>query len=176
MQTDNLYRFFVWYVITCQLTTYRASCFSAIIFHNYLHYCGIFLARFNLLTLRACWLVRSLCKISQLNKSRCRYKWDVTTEFLTRAVVVKQWTALHVSARLIFLADMCSFRWQKCGLRPKLFLRLNIFSTFKGVYTPIFTYVPDIGIGLQEKPANFLWGKTWMSWPPVTFDLWRNLV
>ena len=48
MQTENLYCFFVWYVITCHLTTYRASRnrFSAIIFHDYLHYCGIFLARF----------------------------------------------------------------------------------------------------------------------------------
>ena len=38
----------VWYVITCQLTTYRASRnrFSTIIFHDYLHCCAIFLARF----------------------------------------------------------------------------------------------------------------------------------
>ena len=43
MQTENLYCFFVWYVITCQLTTYRVSRnrFSAIIFHDYLHHCGI---------------------------------------------------------------------------------------------------------------------------------------
>ena len=36
------------YAITCHLTTYRASRnrFSAISFHDYLHYCGIFLARF----------------------------------------------------------------------------------------------------------------------------------
>ena len=35
-------------MITRHLTTYRASrnCFSAIIFHDYLHYYGIFLARF----------------------------------------------------------------------------------------------------------------------------------
>ena len=47
MQTENLKSFFVWYVITCHLTTYRASRnrFSAISFHDYLHYCGIFLAR-----------------------------------------------------------------------------------------------------------------------------------
>ena len=39
---------FVWYVLTCHLTTYWGSrnCFSAIIFHDYLHYCGIFLAPF----------------------------------------------------------------------------------------------------------------------------------
>ena len=46
-ESKNL-NFFVWYVITCHLTTYRASCnrFSAISFHDYLHYCGIFLAHF----------------------------------------------------------------------------------------------------------------------------------
>ena len=48
MQTENLKSFFVWYVITCHLTTYRASRnrFSAISFHDYLHFCGIFLAHF----------------------------------------------------------------------------------------------------------------------------------
>ena len=50
MQTENLKSFFVWYVITCHLTTYRASRnrFSAISFHDYLHYCGIFLAHFSM--------------------------------------------------------------------------------------------------------------------------------
>ena len=54
----------------------------------------------------------------------------------------------------IFLTDMCSFCWQKCGPRPKLFLRLDIFSTFRGVHTLIFTYVPYIVIGLHEEPEN----------------------
>ena len=84
--------FFVWFVITCHLTSYRASRdrFSAIIFDDYLHYCGMFLACFlipivlkpsySLLTLRASWLVWYLYRIYQLNKSRCRCrcKWDVT--------------------------------------------------------------------------------------------------
>ena len=45
MQTENLKCFFFWYVITCHLTTYRASRnrFSAISLHDY---CGISLARF----------------------------------------------------------------------------------------------------------------------------------
>ena len=40
--------FFVWYVITCYRTTYRAllNRFSAVSFHDYLHYFGIFLAHF----------------------------------------------------------------------------------------------------------------------------------
>ena len=48
LQTENLCCFFVWYEITSHLTTYRASRsrFSAILFHDYLHYYGIFLARF----------------------------------------------------------------------------------------------------------------------------------
>ena len=79
MQTKSLYRFFVRYVITCHLTTYQASRnrFSAIIFHDYLQYCGIFLARFlitvvlNLLVLRASWLVRCRYRVYPLNKSRC---------------------------------------------------------------------------------------------------------
>ena len=35
-------------IIICHLTTYRVSCsrFSAIIFHDYFHYCGISLVRF----------------------------------------------------------------------------------------------------------------------------------
>ena len=72
MQTEDLKSFFVWYVITCHLTTYRASrnYFSAVSFHDYLHYFEIFPAHFlmkidrtiisnlhSLLTLRASWLV-----------------------------------------------------------------------------------------------------------------------
>ena len=78
----------VFILITCHLTTYRASRnrFSAISFHDYLHYCGIFLAHFlmkidrniisslqySLLTLRASWLVWCLYRFYQRNKSRCK--------------------------------------------------------------------------------------------------------
>ena len=112
MQTKNLKCFFVWYVITCHLTTNWAlrNRFSAISFHDYLHYCGIFLAHFlmkidcniisslqySLLTLHASWLVWCLYRFYQRNKSRCRCKWDVTIEYLTRAIFEKQLTALHV--------------------------------------------------------------------------------
>ena len=113
MPTENLKSFFVCYVTTCHLTTYRASrnTFSAISFHDYLHYCGIFLAHFlmkidrniisslqySLLTLRASWLVWCLYRFYQRNKSRCRCKWDVTIEYLTRATFKKQLTALFMS-------------------------------------------------------------------------------
>ena len=145
MQTKNLKCFFVWYVITCHLTTYWAlrNRFSAISFHDYLHYCGIFLAHFlmkidrninfkpscSFLTLRASWSVWCLYGFYQRNKSRCRCKWDVTLEYLTRATFEKQLTALHVVRIIIFLSGMCLFFWKKCGPRPKLFLRLDIFST-----------------------------------------------
>ena len=129
MQTENLKSFFVWYVITCHLTTYRASRnrFSAISFHDYLHYCGIFLAHFlmkidrniisslqySLLTLRASWLVWCLYRFYQRNKSRCRFKRDVTIEYLTRATLETQLTALNVVRIIIFFSGMCLFCWQK---------------------------------------------------------------
>ena len=79
MQIENLKSFFVWYVITCHLTTYRASCnrFSAISFHDYLHYCGIFLAHFlikiDLNIISSLHIVFSLC---------ARVGWcDVCTDF-----------------------------------------------------------------------------------------------
>ena len=50
---------------------------------------------------------------------------------------------------------MCSFCWQKCGPRLKLFLQFEIFSTFRGVHTLIFICVLYIFIGLQEEPVNF---------------------
>ena len=146
MQTKNLKCFFVWYVITCHLTTYWAlrNRFSAISFHDYLHYCGIFLARFlikivlninfkpsySLLTLHASWLVWCLYRFYQLNKSRCRRrsKWDVTIKYFTRALYEKRLTALHAVRNIIFLSDMCLFCCQKCGPRRKLFLWLDIFS------------------------------------------------
>ena len=92
MQTQNLYYFFVWYVITCHPTSYRASHnrFSVIIFDDYLYHCRIFLALFlitavlkpsySLLTLRVSWLVWCLYRIYQLDKGKCRCKWDVTIE------------------------------------------------------------------------------------------------
>ena len=48
MQTENLKSFYVQYIITCHLTAYRAlrNRFSRISFHDYLLYCGIFLAHF----------------------------------------------------------------------------------------------------------------------------------
>ena len=38
-------------------------------------------------------------------------------------------TALHVVRIIIFVSGMCLYCWQKCGPRPKLFHRLDIFST-----------------------------------------------
>ena len=175
MQTENLKSFLFGMVISCHLATYQASCnrFSAISFHDYLHYCGIFLAHFlmkidrniisslqySLLTLRASWLVWCLYRFYQRNKSRCRCKWDVTIEYLTRKTFEKQLTALHVVCIIIF------FKWnvfilltkmwtktknmdqdQKCRPRPKLFLQLDIFSTFVDHITITYfckSFIPD---------------------------------
>ena len=127
MQTENLKSFFVWYVITCHLTTYRASRnrFSVISFRDYLRYFGIFLAHYfmkidrfifksshSFLTLRASWLVWCLYRYYRRNKSRCRFKRDVTIEYLTRATLETQLTALNVVRIIIFFSGMCLFCWQ----------------------------------------------------------------
>ena len=127
MQTENLKSFFVWYVITCHLTTYRASRnrFFVISFRDYLSYFGIFLAHYfmkidrfifksshSFLTLRASWLVWCLYRYYQRNKSRCRFKRDVTIEYLTRATLETQLTALNVVRIIIFFSGMCLFCWQ----------------------------------------------------------------
>ena len=50
---------------------------------------------------------------------------------------------------------MSSFCEQKCEPRPKLYLLIDIFSTFRSVHTLIFTYVPCNVNGLHEEEANF---------------------
>ena len=83
----RIYSFFlVWYVITCHLTTYWASRnrFSAIIFHDYLYYCGIFLARFLITIVLN--IVSSLHKVFSLC---ARADWcDVWIEFTNLIIKV----------------------------------------------------------------------------------------
>ena len=68
----------------------------------------------------------------------------------------KQLTALHV-VRIFPLFNRCvSILLTKMRIETKTVpLTFLIFSTFRGVQTLIFTYVPYIVIGLQEEPANF---------------------
>ena len=124
MQNENLKRFFVWYVITSHLITYRASRnrFSAISFHDYLHYCGIVLAHFlmkiDLNIISSLDIVFSLCaRVGQCDvctdftqrikiRCRCRCKWDVSIEYLTRAIFEKQLCTCpyyHLFKRYVFL-------------------------------------------------------------------------
>ena len=136
-------------MITWHLTSYRASCnrFSAISFHDYLHYFGIFLAhlliKIDRNIISSLHIVFSLC---------ARVGWcDVCTDF-TNVIKVdvnkmsllnishaQYSTALHVVRIIIFLSGMCLFCWQKCRPRSKLFLRLYIFSTL--VNQIILTYL-----------------------------------
>ena len=96
MQTENLKSFSVWYVITCHLTTCRASNnrFSAIGFHDYLHYCGIFLARFLIkIDLN---IISSLHTVFSLS---ARVGWcDVCTDFtnVIRDVDVNEMLQLNI--------------------------------------------------------------------------------
>ena len=141
MQTENLYIFFfVWYMITCHLTTNRASRnhFFTIIFHDYLHYCGIFLATFliiflkhnfkpsySLLALCISWLVWCLYRIYQLNMSPLNIKH---VQYLRN-----NW---QLCMSCVYFVNK-----KKCGPRLKLFLWFDIFSTFRGVHPLVFTYM-----------------------------------
>ena len=54
-----------------------------------------------------------------------------------------------------------------------MFLRIDIFSTFKGLHKLILTYVSYIVIGLHQEPANFCRekAKRWFrDWPFVYFS------
>ena len=140
MQTEDLKNFFVWCVITCHLTTYQASRnrFFAISFHDYLHYCGIFLARFlikidlNIISSLHIVFARELVGVMSVQNYTNAIKVAVDLNEmtpLTRATLKKKLKALHVVRNIIFCSGLCLFCGQKCGPRPKLFLRLDIFST-----------------------------------------------
>ena len=103
----------------------------ATLFHDYLHYCIILLARFliktvlNIICTRIGWCYvctdfTNLIKVDvDVNE---RYYWILNTRNIREKL-----TALHVVHIIIFLSGMCLFCWQKCGPRPKLFPRLNIY-------------------------------------------------
>ena len=123
--------FFVWYMITRHLTTNRASRnhFFAIIFHDYLHCCGIFLATFliiflkhnfkpsySLLALCISWLVWRLYRIYQLNMSPLNIK---------RAIFEKQLTACHV----FILLKKKSVDWDwDCSFDLIYFQHLGVYT------------------------------------------------
>ena len=93
MQTENLKSFFVWYVITCHLTTYRASRnrFSAISLHDY---CGISLAHFLIK------IVPNIIPSLHIVFSLCaRVGWrDVCTDFTNLIKLdVNEMSLLHIS-------------------------------------------------------------------------------
>ena len=163
MQTQNLYYFFVWYVITCHPTSYRASHnrFSVIIFDDYLYHCRIFLALFlittvlkpsySLLTLRASWLVWCLYRFYQRNKSRCRCKWDVTIEYLTRAIFdsFARGPYYHLFKRYVFIL-LTKMRTETKTV-PSTWYIFNV----QGCTRTYFSILPYIVIGLMhEGPAN----------------------
>ena len=137
---EFIHFFFVWYMITCHLTTNRASHnhFFAIIFHDYLHYCGILLATsliiflkhnfkpsYSLLALCISWLVWCLYRIYQLNMSPLNIKH---VQYLRN-----NW---QLCMSCVYFVNK-----KKCGLRLKLFLWFDIFSTFRGVHPLVFTYM-----------------------------------
>ena len=78
-------------------------------------------------------------EFTKVNKSRCRCKLDVPIKYWTRATFEEQLTALQVVRIIIFSSGVCLICWQKCGPKPKLLLRIDIFSTL--VNHIILTYL-----------------------------------
>ena len=82
---------------------------------------------------------------------------DVCTEFTNLTChhwilnMCNIWETIDSFACHVFIL----LKKKKCGLRLRLFLWFDIFSTFRGVHPLIFTYVPYIVIGLHEELANF---------------------
>ena len=150
------------------------------LFAEYIIYCGIFLAHFLIKIdpsiISSLHIVFSLgvmsVQILPTHRSRCRCKWDVTIEYLTRATFEKQLTTLHVVRINIFSGGMCLFCRQKCGPRPKLFLRLDIFSTLVGHIILTYLRKPSLQITKSNKHANDgIWICPW----PNTNDSTRSL-
>ena len=161
--------------VTCHLTTYQASRnrFFSIIFHRYLNYCGIFLGRF-LVT-----IVLNIISSLHIVFSLCaQVAWcDVCTDFtglinvdvdvdanemslyayLTCAISKKQLTALHV-ARKFHLFNRHVFILLTKRPRSKLFIPLDIFSSFRGIYT-LFSRMCRILLLAYKRNQPFLWGK-----------------
>ena len=75
---------------------------------------------------------------------------DATIKYLTCAIFEK----------FIFLTDIWSFFKQKCEPRPKLFLWIDIFSTFIGVHTLIFTCVDLIFLLVYMRNRRIFTGKS----------------
>ena len=98
-----------------------------------------------------------LDRIYQLNKSRrwCRCKWDITIEYLTRALFEKHLTVLHVVNtfhrfdRYVFI--LLKKKRTETKTVPSTWCIFNV----QGCTQLIFTYVPYIVIGLHEEPENF---------------------
>ena len=124
--------------------------------HDYLHYCGILLARLLITD-----VLNTISSLPRVFSLCARVGWcDVCTEFTNLIKVdvdidVNEMSLSKINKRNFretiysvargpyvssFLTDRWSLCWQKCGPGPKLFPRLDIFSTFRAVHTLIFTY------------------------------------
>ena len=166
--------------VTCHLTTYQASRnrFFSIIFHRYLNYCGIFLGRF-LVT-----IVLNIISSLHIVFSLCaQVAWcDVCTDFtglinvdvdvdanemslyayLTCAISKKQLTALHV-ARKFHLFNRHVFILLTKRPRSKLFIPLDIFSSFRGIYT-LFSLCAVYCYWLTRGTSHFYEERAYPHW------------
>ena len=104
---------------------------------HYLHYCGIFLARFLvgfvfnkvanciLVSNKAATIVpgriSSLHMVFLISRTRCHHGITNTRNIRETTESLAHRPHYHL------LTDMCSFCSQRCGPRPKLFYRLDIY-------------------------------------------------
>ena len=106
----------------------------------------------------------NLHRVFLTSHTGCQY-WIINAQYSRN-----NWQLCTLSVIIIFLTDICSFCWQKCGRGPKLFYRLDIFSTFRGVHTLIFTctsyyiaYIKDRRIFIRKAKRCF------RDWPFTNF-------
>ena len=104
------------------------------------------------------------CALQHSKRNSISTRTHVLFSILNAQYSRNSWQLCTWSVRLIFLTDMYSFCWPKCGPRPKL---------FTGVHALIFTCVPYIVIGLHEELAILI-GKSevLLSWLVIYLLFW----
>ena len=73
------------------------------------------------------------------------------------------WQLCTWPVSFISLTDMCSFHWQKCEPRSKLFIPLDIFSSFRGIYT-LFSLCAVYCYWLTRGTSHFYEERAYPHW------------
>ena len=144
MQTENLKCFFS--MVCDNMSSYNLPSITQSLFRDQLSWLfallcnipGLFLDQnhswynskpsYSLLTLHLSWFLWCLYKCYQLNKSRCRCKWGVTIEYLTRTTLENQLTALHVVHHLFmwYVLILLTEMWTETKIVPSTWYIFNV--------------------------------------------------